>query len=243
MTDDAPRLSIVLPARDEANFLEDTVRAVVDGARDFSPFEVYVVENGSEDDTLTLARRLSVEIAPVRTLTLPRPDYGAALRAGLLAARGELVATFDVDYYDLAFLAAAIERLEGSQPPVIVVGSKRARGARDARPWPRRLVTAVFSTILRVGFGLRLSDTHGMKVLQREPVLPLARACRFDRDLFDTELVLRAERAGLGTAEIPVAVEEQRPSRVSIWRRVPRTVVGLVRLRVALWRDRPRRGA
>jgi hypothetical protein len=49
--------------------------------------------------------------------------------------------------------------------------------------------------------------------------------------------VLRAERAGLPTVELPVVVVERRPSRSSIARRVPRTVWGLVRLRVLLWRD------
>jgi len=74
--------------------------------------------------------------------------------------------------------------------------------------------------------------------LRRDAVEPLARRSRFGADLFDTELVLRAERAGLATLELPVAVEERRPPRTPIWRRVPRTLVGLVRLRIALWRER-----
>ena len=96
----------------------------------------------------------------------------------------------------------------------------------------------MFSTILRVVFGLQLSDTHGMKAMRRAAVEPYARRCRFGRDLFDTELVLRVERAGLATAEIPVRVEELRPARTSIIRRVPRTLVALVKLRIVLWRDR-----
>ena len=59
-----------------------------------------------------------------------------------------------------------------------------------------------------------------------------------DAEFLDTELVLRAERAGLRTVELPVVVVERRPSRSPIWRRVPRTLWGLVRLRVRLWRDR-----
>ena len=62
-------------------------------------------------------------------------------------------------------------------------------------------------------------------------------ATRFGTDLFDTELILRAERAGLPTTEIPVRVEETRPSRSPIVRRVVRSLVGLARLRVVLWRD------
>jgi len=70
-------------------------------------------------------------------------------------------------------------------------------------------------------------------------VLPLAERCRFGTDLFDTELILRAERAGLPLDEIPVEVMERRPSRTPIARRIPRSVFGLLRLRWAFWRDPP----
>ncbi len=76
-----------------------------------------------------------------------------------------------------------------------------------------------------------------MKAMVRAAVAPIAQVCRFGKDLFDTELILRAERAGLRVVEIPVDVAERRPARTSIVRRVPRTVVGLVQLRVALRRD------
>jgi hypothetical protein len=78
-----------------------------------------------------------------------------------------------------------------------------------------------------------------MKVLVRAQVAPIARRCRFDADLFDTELVIRAERAGLRVAELPVTVEERRPSRTSIAGRVVRSLVGLARLRIVLWREGP----
>jgi glycosyltransferase involved in cell wall biosynthesis len=232
-------VSVVMPAFNEAEILEASVGEVVEGLRALGiAFEVVVVENGSTDGTAAIADRLAAGHPEVRAQHLEQADYGRALRAGLLAARGTDVVNFDTDYYDLAFLAAALDRLHAPDAPAIVVGSKRAPGADDTRPPLRRFVTAVFSTILRVAFGLRVSDTHGMKAMRRAAVEPHARACRFGADLFDTELVLRVERAGLSTAEIPVAVVELRPARTSILRRAPRTILGLVRLRIALWRDR-----
>ncbi len=227
-----------MPAYNEAEMLERSVGDVVDGLRAVGrPFEILVVENGSRDGTAAIADRLATEVPEVGALHLPDADYGAALRAGLLAARGDVVVIFDVDYYDLAFVADSAARLAEADAPAIVVGSKRAEGAHDQRTALRRLVTGVFTGILRYGFGLRVSDTHGMKAMRRGTVEPIARACHFGTDLFDTELVLRAERAGLPTVELPVVVVERRPSRSSIARRVPRTVWGLVRLRVLLWRD------
>jgi glycosyltransferase involved in cell wall biosynthesis len=206
-------------------------------------FELVVVENGSTDDTAAIADGLADAMAEVVVVHRARADYGHAIRAGLLAARGEAVVLFDVDYYDLAFVDAALARLAAPDQPAIVVGSKRAVGARDGRSRARRLVTWVFTTLLRWGFGLGVSDTHGMKALRRRAVVGIEQSCRFGTDLFDTELILRVERAGDPVVELPVVVVERRPSRSPLWRRVPRTLGGLVRLRVRLWRERAARGA
>jgi hypothetical protein len=151
-----------------------------------------------------------------------------------------MVVNFDVDYYDLGFLDQALACLRGDPWPAIVIGSKRAPGAHDTRSPLRRLVTWAFGTLLRVGFRLRVSDTHGMKALARAQVAPLVPQCRFDGDLFDTELVIRAQHRGLTITELPVTVTERRPPRTSIGRRVLRSIVGLARLRAVLWRERKR---
>ena len=82
-------------------------------------------------------------------------------------------------------------------------GPSAAR-ARPIRAAPlRKLATAVFSTVLRVAFGLHVSDTHGIKAMRRALGRAVRRACSFGQDLFDTELILRVERAGLRTARDP----------------------------------------
>jgi glycosyltransferase involved in cell wall biosynthesis len=232
-------VSVVMPAFNEADFLEATVVDVAEGLRARAQdFEILVCENGSTDDTANLAGRLAEKYQEVRAERLDRPDYGAALRYGLLQARGDVVVNFDVDYYDLAFLDVAVAEITAAGGPAIVVGSKRSARSHDERPLLRKLVTATFATILRVLFGLGVSDTHGMKAMRRADVVPLARRCRFGQDLFDTELILRAERQRLPIAEVPVVVTERRPARTSVLRRVPRTLLGLMKLRVALWRER-----
>lgn len=231
-------LSVVMPAFNEGDFLRHAVGEVVDGLRGRGhQAEVIVVENGSTDATAALARELEHEMPEVRAVSLPAADYGAALRAGLLAARGDVVVNFDVDYFDLDFLERAVGLIHAGGGPVIVVASKRGAGAEDQRAAGRRLITSVFGAVLRYGFGLKVSDTHGMKAMRRAPLLGVVEACRFGTDLFDTELLLRAERAGLDVASVPIVVSESRPSRTSILRRAVRTVGGLVRLRVALWRE------
>lgn len=231
-----PVISVVMPAHNEQGYLEPAVTAVVTGldARQIE-FEVLVVENGSADATGEEADRLTRTFPQVRAARLGQADYGRALREGFLQSRGDIVVNFDVDLVDLGFLDRAVA-LMAARDVAVVVGSKRSPGAEDRRAPGRRLVTATFSTLLRVGFGLGISDTHGLKALRRSPLLGLVEGCRFGKDIFDTELILRAERAGLRVEEIPVAVADTRPTRTPIIRRIPRTLTGLVRLRIALWR-------
>lgn len=236
-------ISVVLPAHNEQDYLEGAVVDLVKGLRARQqPFEVLVCENGSGDATAALATDLAGRFPEVQALSSERPDYGRALRTGFLAAAGEVVANFDVDYIDLNFLDSALARLEEADHPAAVVASKRSADAEDTRAVGRRLVTATFSLVLRRGFGLKVSDTHGMKVLRREQLAPIVGQCRFDGDLFDTELILRAERAGILVAEMGATVRDTRPPRTPISRRIPRTLAGLAKLRLVLWReDRTRR--
>jgi glycosyltransferase involved in cell wall biosynthesis len=229
-------ISIVLPAHNEQGYLEPAIKAVVAAGRDRGlPFEVFVVENGSTDGTRAEAEGLAETFPEVKVLRSPVADYGRALKAGFLAAAGDVVVNFDVDFVDLGFLDQAVELVAGGKADV-VVGSKRSPGSDDQRRAGRRAVTAVFSLVLRHGFGLHVSDTHGVKALQRESLLGLVEVCQFGADIFDTELIIRAERSGLAVRELPVSVADQRPPRTPIIRRIPRSVWGLVRLHRALRR-------
>src|SRR5262249_2618866 len=182
----APVLSVVMPAHNEEDYLREGVEAVVDGLRQRGEaFELLVVENGSADATLAVAKELDSTYPEVRAMSHPEPDYGKSLRAGFLAATGEFGANFDVDYIDLDFLDQALVLLREEGGPTIVVGSKRGEGAEDTRGWPRRMVTATFTFVLHHVFGLKVADTHGMKAMRREPLVPLAERCQFGTDLFD----------------------------------------------------------
>ena len=229
-----------MPAHNEEGYLEPAFKAVVAGlAVRGLDYEVVITQNGSTDATSAEAAGLAGDHPQVSVVDLPEADYGRALREGFLRSRGEVVINFDVDLVDLDFLDRALTVLEGtgsSGPGVspvqaaVVVGSKRNPRSEDRRSAARRLVTATFAAVLRFGFGLRISDTHGLKALRREPLAGLVAECRFGKDIFDTELIIRAERAGLRVEEIPVNVSDTRPPRTPIARRIPRTLAGLARL-------------
>ena len=231
-------ISVIFPAYQEESFLPTAVRDVVTGLRERGhDFEVIVVENGSKDRTAAVAQGLVAQYPEVQASSISTPDYGKALREGLMLATKEFIVNFDVDLYDLDFLDRAVHRIAQPGGPSIVVASKRGDGANDTRHWTRKIVTGVFSTLLRVGFGLKVSDTHGMKAMRRLDVREVGKNCLFGTDLFDTELVLRTERAGFHTDEIGVTIIEMRPARTPIAGRIFRSIKGLGVLWLALRKE------
>ncbi len=231
MTAPRPSVTVVIPVHNEADYLPPAIDrlfaelAVVD-----ADVEVVLAENGSTDGTAEVARSLQQAHADLAVLQLPTADYGAAMREGFLAAQTDWVVNFDIDYFSGEFLAAALATSDTD----IVLASKRAPGSEDRRSWFRRLATWGFNLLLTVLFRSSVSDTHGMKAIRRRVVQDVGPAVISTTDLFDTELVLRAERAGYAIVEVPVVVEEQRESKSRLWRRVPRTLRGLWRIRRTL---------
>src|SRR5206468_6930201 len=100
------------------------------------------------------------------------------------------------------------------------------KGANDDRPWIRRTATRVINLLLRVSTGFRGTDTHGLKAFRRERLVDVARACVVERDLFASELVIRAQRMGRVVREIPIALREKRPPSTHLFRRVPHVLRG-----------------
>ncbi len=230
-----PHFSIVVPVHNEAAFLgEAAARLMGELAGLPAPAKVLFVENGSTDGTLAEAHEIAAQNPQVGVLHLPTPDYGAAMRAGFLAASGEWVVGFDIDYFSADFLRRVLELEDRAD---VVLASKLAPGSRDRRSLQRRLATRAFNLLLRFFFASRVSDTHGMKAVRRHLVQALVPQVQATKDLFDTELVIRAERAGYRLLEVPAQVEELRAPRSGLFKRVPRTLRGLLRLRRSLARE------
>jgi len=225
-------LSVVIPVHNESDYvagaLEDLFEEIADVPASIT---VLAAENGSTDGTADEIRRLMPVYSNLALLELPTPDYGAAMREGFLATDGEWVVNFDIDYFSADFLRAVLD----VGPDVdIVLASKRADGADDRRSSVRRFATFTFNQILRFVLSSGVSDTHGMKAIRRRVIDQLARDVISTQDLFDTELVVRAERAEFRIVEVPALVEEKREAKTSLATRVPRTLKGVWRIRNSL---------
>lgn len=236
-----PKISIVIPVYNEEAFLPTAASDFYDGLQQLGvAFEIILCENGSTDDTRRITKGLSEELDNVRTLTIGVADYGRAMRAGMVAAKAPYIFIFDIDYYSTDFLKEALGLLKKYD---VVIASKLAPGAEDRRSFSRRMATQGFYLFIKMLFNVHVKETHGMKAFNRKKIEPIIERACLAKDLFDTELVIRAEQSGLRIKEVPVVVEEKRPARSSMVKRIPRTIIGLFMLRYFLWKEHLAQGS
>lgn len=222
-------LSVVMPVHNEEEIIRTTVQTVCESIAAMEEVvlsELILSENGSVDATLEIATELAEADPRIKVLSLALPDYGAAMKAAFVVASGEVIINFDADYFDFDFLRSALS-LEAD----VVIAAKNIHGSVDDRTALRRNVSRLFGWLVRTSLGIRSTETHGIKLYRREAIEAVLPLVESTKDLFDTELVARAELLGLRVTELPITTREMRASRSGIVRRIPRTVLGLLRLR------------
>jgi len=225
-----PELSIVIPVYDEEEIVASACRELMAALDDRGwDYELVLTENGSRDRTVAILEELASVHPRLRHLHSPEPNYGLALRRGILEARGRWVVADEIDLCDPGFYDRALPILARGEADM-VVGSKRAVGSVDGRPAFRRVATWVHNTVLRVALGFRGTDTHGVKAFSRERIAPVASRCVVDRDVFASELVLRAGLEGKRVVEIPIELHEKRAPSIGLLRRVPNVLRQVARL-------------
>lgn len=218
-------LSIIIPVYNEGEFLKSSITNLIKRIKKEKTFsslkyEILLVENGSRDDSLQKCKNLERNCGVVKTYHLGFSSYGEAIKMGILKAKYPLVVIFNVDYWDIDFLKRALELIDKCD---IVVGSKTLIPSRDKRPLLRKETTYFFNLLLRIIFNFPGTDTHGLKVLRKDKIIPLAKRCYAQRELFDTEMILRACKQKLVLTELAVEVKEVRPSRYNNLRRIYNT--------------------
>lgn len=229
-TPDAPELSIVIPCYNEEAILWASVEELHAGLTKLGrSFEIIVSENGSKDDTRAIAEKLSRKYPQVRAIFSDEPNYGKALRRGIEAARGKYVHCEEIDLCDLDFHQRALAILDSGSADM-VVGSKAHKDARDQRPLTRRAATTVINGMLRALLGFQGTDTHGLKAFRRDALQHTVSKCVVDKDLFASELVIRAQRYQVRVVEIPIQIHEKRPPSIHLFKRVPNVLKNLAKL-------------
>lgn len=222
-------VSIIIPVYNEEGLLETAINDLIVKLGETGwEKEIIITENGSTDRTVEIARGLAQRYPFVKVLNSPEPNYGRALRRGIEAASGVYCMCDEIDICDVGFHKAAWDLLRTGEWDM-VVGSKRHPDARDARPALRRFATRVVNWMLRLATGFKGTDTHGLKAFCRETTLPVVKSCIVEKDMFTSELVIRAEKL-IRVKEIPVTIVEKRPPAINLFRRVPNVLRNIIRL-------------
>ena len=228
-------LSIIVPAYNEEQRLPatlDRMREYLDGHDE--PYEVLVVDDGSTNSTLALARSVAETWPQLQVLALPANEgKGAAVRLGMLSAHGEHRVFSDAD------LSTPIEEIERLRARLqgrcaVAIASRALPESTIAvhQPGRREVMGRTYNRLLRVAALRGLHDTQcGFKAFTAEAAIACFEPLRTLRFGFDAEVLLRARRKGWTVAEVPVRWEHKEDSRVSAMRDSVGVLYDLLRLR------------
>ncbi len=220
MSDQAPRISLVIPCRNESARLPATLQAL-DGFLD-ARTEVVIVVEKSSDNTVELARASAAKDPRFRVIenTVGR-GKGFAVKTGMLAAAGEIVFFMDADLsVPLRFIPEFMGYFDRDEADV-VIGSRRHRESVIPRSQPllRVVYGRIFNICLRLLGVTKFKDTQcGFKAFRREVARKVFSQITLDGFGFDVEALVLAEDAGYRVIDRPVEWSDAPGSKVSALR-------------------------
>jgi glycosyltransferase involved in cell wall biosynthesis len=203
----APSLSLVLPFYMQGDHADQVVREYAAALRVLpGPVELILVPNGTADETAAVCRRVAAEMTDVKVVELQAGGWGRAVKTGLAAAEGDLVAYTNSARTEAAQLVL-MSLYATAYPDVVVKANRRIRDS-----WRRRLGSVLYNLECRALFDLPTWDINGTpKVFPRK--FDRLLHIRADDDLFDAEFVAVCQREGYPVIEVPILSTVRRSGR------------------------------
>jgi glycosyltransferase involved in cell wall biosynthesis len=204
----AERVALILPALDEA----ESLGAVLPALAGAGLAQIIVADNGSRDRTAEVARAHGAQV-----VAEPRRGYGQACLAGIAALAPEIsvVAFMDADgSHDPSELVALTQPIARGEAD-FVIGTRAARLREPGAMTPQQLFGNWLATrLMRLLFGVRYSDLGPFRAIRRDALAQLGMC---DADFgWTVEMQIKAHRAGLRVAEVPVHCRRRRRGRSKI---------------------------
>jgi glycosyltransferase involved in cell wall biosynthesis len=215
----APRVSLLVPAKDEAENLPEFLRLCAEAFRpEPDAYEVVVVDDGSRDDSDDVLDGLRAAYPFLRVVTHRRQrGIADALRSAGDAAQGEVSVFYPAD---LQYLPADVPRLAG---PVLRGDADIVTGSRQGR-YEKAFVSGVYNRLCRWLFGVQVEDLNSVKAWRREVMagVPL-------RPDWHRYMVVVAAADGFRVTSVPVPLHPRRAGVSKFgWRRIPVGVLDLL---------------
>jgi len=233
-TPEPPQLSVVLPVYNEALVLERNLARLVEHLESLGrTFEVLCVNDGSVDRSPGILDEAARRDPRVVALHLPKNrGKGAAVRAGMLAARGEFQIFMDADLSTpLDEMAGFLGALESGYD--VVLGNRRSPGSRIERRQPRlrEWLGRGFTLLTRLVLAPGVQDfTCGFKGFRRAASQTIFARSTLDGWAFDAELVVIAEVHGAKLAQVPVRWQHEDDTKVRLLSAVLESLAELLRI-------------
>lgn len=207
------KVSIIMPAYNEGEHIFKNIRET---QRVFDnigcDYEIIVVNDGSNDNTLSEAHRAANGYHHV-VIRTHRKNYGKGrtIKMGCRFVKGDLVLFLDADL-DLhpgqIRILFDIMRLKEAD---VVIGSKRHPDSQVDYPWHRRIISAVYYFLVKILFGLPVRDTQtGLKLFKSEVIKKVFPRLLVKSYAYDLEALVLAHHFGFKIAEAPVTINFQR---------------------------------
>jgi len=235
-----PKLSIIIPAYNEAHRIGKTILAMDEYFRRQSyGYEILVVVDGAKDNTADVVADLQGQMKNLRLMdNKENHGKGWVVRQGMLAASGDFGLFTDADN------STSIEQIESFWPYVekehfdIVVGSIEVAGAQinEHAQWYRRALGHWSKYLIRAVAGLwEIHDTQrGFKLFSAKAATEIFSRARIDRFGFDIEILALGKLLGFKIKEVPVVWNNQGESTVSL-KSYLEVLRDLLRIRWYLW--------
>jgi len=211
-------LSVIVPAYNEEHRLPPTLEHLSQFLEQQAMrYEIVVVDDGSRDDTCGVVERCGLPNVRLVRQT-PNKGKGAAVRLGMLEARGQIRVMCDADGSmppeQLPRLLAPIVACKAS----ISIGSRYAEGAKTdvKQPFYRVIWSRLANRVIQRSLVPGVRDTQcGFKAFTAESAMDLFRVARIDGWAFDLEVLALAKRRGFEVVEVGVEWKDDNRSRVN----------------------------
>ncbi len=240
INENVPLLTLIVPAYNEEHRLPDSLAKIAQfvAAQSYA-IELIVVDNNSRDRTPDIVREFAVTHPFTRLIQEKRQGKGAAVRAGIMAGRGEYLFICDAD------LAMPIQEVNKFLPPAceaydVAIASREGPGARRyGEPHYRHLMGRVFNFVVQILALPGINDSQcGFKCFRREVGRDIFAWQTMNGFGFDVEILFIARRRGYRIVEVPINWYYGPGGTVDLLRDPFRMVAEVLRVRLNGWRGK-----
>lgn len=228
-----PFIDVVVPVLNEEKILQQSITTLDEYMAKRLPYryQITIADNGSQDKTLEIAKNLAEKHQSVQVVSLAERGRGRALKQVWQNSPADILTYMDVDLStSLDDFLPMIQPLVAGEAGV-AIGSRLARGAKTTRGLKREFISRCYNNIIKWTSGTKFSDAQcGFKAIRRDVAAKFLPKIKDNEWFFDTELLIKTERAGVPIHEQPVTWIEDTDSRVKIVKTAVDDLKGLYRV-------------